>query len=1099
MRKKLCLAFLAILCVILSLGLSVNASTPVIYLSGSGSDSNNGLSSTKPVATLGKAVALLNGGGGTVVLCGNVTENTGLTIPAQSEELYITSSYGGVNYNATLSFGLPSNQANKNLYFTSETTIDHLKINYNIHSTVTDKLLMLYSGRSLTIGENVQVTRTNESSSVSTTTTQVAIRGGVYEENIAETQIRVASGAYRYILAGNSSATVGNSSITVSGTTKIYDFIQCGGVTAAVDNTVLAVTGGDIKTIYVDGYDKAMTSCTVDITGGLIGEITDKRASATNISSALTISVSDKSLSNIGLIDLKTNHTATKTLNLIGSSPADEAYVEFISAAFSDWDEVNITADSTIYLNTVYSAPQTSLFVEDGSNLVLTENTSLPPGVANVSLGSQVVFLDPFKGKDTNNGRSPAAPVATWSKAMSALNGKGGTLVVCNDVVVVQGSTSTTTIQQSLPQLSGLLTITGCFNGVSFEPVLSLGGANNNAQIILCSVTPTVIKDVTIRYHRPNASDTTAEIWSGQSLTIGENVSVTATGTNNQITLRTGNYSSVAANATLSVMSGSWNYVQGGNSRNNVTVSNLHFGGDAVAQYVQCGGTNSSVGTSNANISGGTIMNALYANGYGTSGKSASMGTSNITISGGNIEAIYDARNTYSPITGSVTLTYIGDGVFGVAAIDLKKVGVIAGKKNLKFSETPCSITHGNFKQWDTVTIQDDSNVYIKTKYAAPVTSLKVQPGCGLYLYTGTNTALPSYSGGGTVSLTETITRTTDQLTETLYMPLAIPERDDGTDTDKEQGMAVWGDELFVFHNDGVCKVYDLVTRSSTPICTFNIGSYNTGVPTANYSNHCNTTMFSDYYYTDPVTGLQNDIPLLFVRTGNGFGADSNGYYARLSIENVVRTVNPNGSVSFSTQVLQTIIYSDYYDGNKTINDYNAAHGTSYVKAAGFGAPMWLVDSSDNAIYILSAKYRTTYGSVGDTANYPGYYTVDDNYYVVTKFNMTDWAAGGTVILTPKDIQDQFTTELAAFSTQGGTLHDGKIIYTFGFGQIAAYNPGTILVFDLEEKRISDKIDLSRSMLAFEELEGCAVYNGKLLTETQNGYLYELDINGLLS
>ena len=83
---------------------------------------------------------------------------------------------------------------------------------------------------------------------------------------------------------------------------------------------------------------------------------------------------------------------------------------------------------------------------------------------------------------------------------------------------------------------------------------------------------------------------------------------------------------------------------------------------------------------------------------------------------------------------------------------------------------------------------------------------------------------------------------------------------------------------------------------------------------------------------------------------------------------------------------------------------------------------MWLVNTKENAVYMLSAKYRTTYGSVGDTVNYPGYESVNDNYYIITKFNLPSLSAGEQVVLTPTDIIDQFTTDFAAFATPAHKL-----------------------------------------------------------------------------
>lgn len=249
--------------------------------------------------------------------------------------------------------------------------------------------------------------------------------------------------------------------------------------------------------------------------------------------------------------------------------------------------------------------------------------------------------------------------------------------------------------------------------------------------------------------------------------------------------------------------------------------------------------------------------------------------------------------------------------------------------------------------------------------------------------------------------------------------------------------------------------------------------------------------MFGENHYTDPQTGAINELPLLYVRTGNSSGADNIGYYNRLAVESITKTES-NGVVSFSSRLLQTIIYSDTYDGGKNIANYNDEHGTAYLPAAGFGAPMWLVNTKENAVYMLSAKYRTTYGSVGDTVNYPGYESVNDNYYIITKFNLPSLSAGEQVVLTPTDIMISSQLILQHLQHRVGTVFDDKIIYTFGFGQIRELNPNKILIFDLQEKRICHELILCDSMFAFDEIESCVVYGNSLLVNTQGGYIYQL-------
>ena len=1091
------LLFFTIICPFSLMTRASAASTSnAIFLSGSGLDANNGASPETAVGSLTHAVELLNGNGGTIVLCGDLQETTGITIPAQTGKLYITSSFNGVNYDATLSFGGSQNQANKNLVFQSEAEINNITINYNLVSSVSNKLLTIYTGPSLTIGTGVVTSHTDESGNINYEDTKITIRGGTNIGDSDQAQLAVYSGNYKYILAGNNVGTISTSNIYIGGTTNVLEFVQCGGIGKTVTNVNVEIDGGTITKLYVDGYNHTSISVNIEINGGEIQEILDRRLScSSDISTQLSLSLYDEAISRIKTINLEGDHSGTKNLyvNTTYSSGVTVSMPVFLNADFSQWDNVQIGDNTILYLNCIYSDPATSLSVGSGGMLMLTEEVTLPSNLAtnsNVSIAGPVVFVDPINGDDENYGRSLPYPVKTWAQALTVMDGHGGTLVLCGDVVAVAGSPSTSTIQVNVPMQDKNTKITSVFGGENFGGRLILGDADNDSKIILCFTSNTTIENTVIQYTRPNGSGTSSEIWSGPSLTIGAGVHVVATGTDNQITLRTGLYDANIAEAKLNVMSGTWNYVQGGNSKYPVDVSILSFGGTAVTQYVQCGGTNASVGTSVVDVSGGTIMKALYINGYGSSSKHADLETSQITISGGTIVAIYDARNTYGEIT-DVTVTITGTGADGIEYYDLKYKDTITGTKSLIFDQAQSAVVKSDFSQWDVVNVCDNSTVVFFDQYVSPQNALIVEQGSTVLLNALHNSAEPSYQGLGTVSVTSTISRAHSDYTESLFMALDNQKLADGTDVDKEQGMALWGNELFVMQNNGVCKVYDLLTRSSTPIATFNLGSYNEGSPTTDYSNHCNTVMFGTEFYTDPTTNVANTIPLLYVRTGNAADADTDGYIARLAVENVVRS-QTNGTVSYSAQTLQTIIYSDYYDGNKTVEDYNSSYNTNYVAPSGFGAPMWLVDDSTDSLYILSAKYRTTYGSVGQTDTYPGYNSVADNYYVITKFDLPELSEGSTIILTPMDIEDQFTTEFAAFSTQGGTLYNHKIIYTFGFGQISALNPNKILVFDLQNKRISNSLELSNSMFAFDEIEACVVYNGKLLVNTQGGYVYEL-------
>ena len=1080
-------------CVITAANNIVENNAKVIFISGTGDDANSGLSPKQAVRHLQKATELLNGAGGTIVFSGDVLENTGITIPAQKSKVIFTSIYNGKNYSSTLSFGSAQNQANKNLVFSSEAEINGLHINYNLKSSAGKKLLTIYSGPSLTIGADVVTSQTDENGNIDLLYPSIAIRGGNTEQMVQNSTLVVHSGTYQYLIAGNGINTMTTAEVEIFGSTRIYSFLQCGGIAKDVSTVSLQINGGEIENLYVDGYSADVSNVNIAVTDGVIRNILDCRANSTgNITGALTLCLRNSATKNIECIRLNSAHRGTRTLIIDGIS--ESSAPAYIDATLSQWDYFKANNSGNIYLNQEFSMPSAELYIDANSELILTEDITMPESlssVSNVNLQSGIAFVDPVNGSDVSSARTPSYPAATWARALASLNGKGGTVVVCSDTPIIDGATTASTIHYAVPEQLRPLTITGKYNGRSYNSKLLLGKEDNSAKIILSFLSETTIEDIGICFNRASGSGTSAEIWSGLSLSIATGVETSATGSKNQITIRTGLYNSATTEAHLSVLSGDWNYVQGGNSRKNVKKSFLNFGGSAVAQYIQCGGTNTTVTSSIVNITGGAVAKAAYVNGYGTASKPAPMSTSQIVISGGEITALYDARNMYSPVSGAVAVVFSGNGAAHIGEINLQSKKMISGKKQLVFSNVQNPVLRSDLSAWDDVSLVDSSSVTFFTAYCAPKSAFSIEAGSTAYFSNFFNSEPPRHQGTGNAEIVTNISKSHVDYDETLFMALENPKMDDGTDVDKEQGMALWDNQLYVFHDGGFCKVYDLTSKCSKPIASFKLGSYNEGTPSSAYQNHCNTVMFGENHYTDPQTGAINELPLLYVRTGNSSGADNIGYYNRLAVESITKTES-NGVVSFSSRLLQTIIYSDTYDGGKNIANYNDEHGTAYLPAAGFGAPMWLVNTKENAVYMLSAKYRTTYGSVGDTVNYPGYESVNDNYYIITKFNLPSLSAGEQVVLTPTDIIDQFTTDFAAFATQGGTVFDDKIIYTFGFGQIRELNPNKILIFDLQEKRICHELILCDSMFAFDEIESCVVYGNSLLVNTQGGYIYQL-------
>jgi len=279
------------------------------------------------------------------------------------------------------------------------------------------------------------------------------------------------------------------------------------------------------------------------------------------------------------------------------------------------------------------------------------------------------------------------------------------------------------------------------------------------------------------------------------------------------------------------------------------------------------------------------------------------------------------------------------------------------------------------------------------------------------------------------------------------------------------QGMGIFDGRAFVLYDSGVCAVYDLCTESPEPMDVFRLGSYNEGVPVRDYRNHANSCMFSKIHLHG------NPIPLLYVTIGSGTGADADGYYYRCAVENITCRRDKDGSVRYAAETVQTITFLS-----------GGAENSAFENPC-WGCPAFLMDPEERVLYIFSARYRTKRECLPEDGK---------NVYVVTKFRLPELSEGTMVRLTQADILDQFTAESDVMFTQGGTIANGMLLYTFGCPK-SGY-PTQIMCFDLRGKRLCAVIDNMSEALFMEELECCAVHEGKLMLNTCEGGIYELRV-----
>lgn len=344
------------------------------------------------------------------------------------------------------------------------------------------------------------------------------------------------------------------------------------------------------------------------------------------------------------------------------------------------------------------------------------------------------------------------------------------------------------------------------------------------------------------------------------------------------------------------------------------------------------------------------------------------------------------------------------------------------------------------------------------------------------------------------------------------------------------QGAAVYENWLFTANNRGQIRVYDL--RAEKPgalVATFALGSATESSKGAD-ANHANQMMFGTQKWDE-----RDPFPLLYVTTGNSGAYDETGcYWAKCAIERISYDPDTN---EWSAVTVQTIAFNDQANvkisgqsewGDDVFADMLAEGKFLYAPSGefaneegfekiGWGWPAFFVDAAPTEVtagklYLYSARFRTTAAyEERNTAIYGGadcygggfnYY--DHNAYIITEVDLPALPAseaefGEVVVLQPKDITDQFTTEFDIYFTQGGTLRQGRIYYPYGNKSQDAFTRSALQVFDIAEKKITAQLDLTDSVIKNLEPECCAFYDGQLLLSVNEARVYTITYGDDLS
>ena len=300
----------------------------------------------------------------------------------------------------------------------------------------------------------------------------------------------------------------------------------------------------------------------------------------------------------------------------------------------------------------------------------------------------------------------------------------------------------------------------------------------------------------------------------------------------------------------------------------------------------------------------------------------------------------------------------------------------------------------------------------------------------------------------------------------TKYMDFINPTEEFCGKRRSVQGFAIHGKYALVLFHTGICALYDLETRQPEPLDVIKLASYNDGDPDKRYINHANDAMFAG--------ALPDGRPLLYITAGNSGEEDDLGYIARCEVEAVSIAPDEAGKIRISTEAVQTIYYKN--DGIEE----------SPYQLPGWGWPASLVDVEKGYYYMFSSRYRTKIEFMDK---------YDQNNYILTRFPLPN-INQRRVTLTPADILAQYELPFDVLFTQGGTLKDGIIYYSFGCGK--ADYPDAIRVIDANEGRLIDRIDLSNCIFADEEIECCAFFGDRLLANVNTkpiAHIYEIELD----
>lgn len=261
-----------------------------------------------------------------------------------------------------------------------------------------------------------------------------------------------------------------------------------------------------------------------------------------------------------------------------------------------------------------------------------------------------------------------------------------------------------------------------------------------------------------------------------------------------------------------------------------------------------------------------------------------------------------------------------------------------------------------------------------------------------------------------------------------------------------QQGMALWGDLLLAFEHGGHCTVYDRSKGELRHAGEFDVESSSRG-------NHCNQANFG----VERLPGAE--MPVIYLSVAQ----PKSPLDMRCHVESITRKGR-----KWSSGLVQTLELDTAGWARRELNTI-------------FGAPSWLIDRERGDMWVFSGRVRTVPAAMPTFAH---------NKLVATRFRIPSLSEGKYVRLGADDVLEQVVLDMDAYATQSGCIHDGKLFYSFGFGDKYPVTTSKIRVYDLDRRCVAARVDLDS--LIREECEALMVDGHRMLVNTNSPRIYSV-------